>query len=82
MNCIQNAVRNTIPRVECLHLHRGTVYLKTGVPDLAGFGYFRILGLESVTVVVRTDLDLVQNPDLIFSFSCRNSAAHKIPERV
>ncbi len=54
---------------------------ETGVPDLAGFGCFRIFGLESVTLVVRTDLDLVQNPDLIFSFSCRNSA-HKIPENV
>ncbi len=41
---------------------------ETGVPDLARFGYFRILGLESVTVVVRTDLDLGQNSGSNFLF--------------
>ncbi len=61
---------------------QGHSLFETGVPDLAGFGCFRIFGLESGTLVVRTDLDFVKNPDLILSFSCRNSAAHKIPENV
>jgi hypothetical protein len=54
---------------------QGHSLFETGVPDLAGFGFFRIFGLESVTLVVRTDLDLVQNPDLILSFSCRKIEA-------